>query len=90
MPVLAAVIDSIAVLASRDTERAELAASLLGAAHAVRGCFDEGSLDAPAARDALRASLGPNGFGVAYDRGRALPREDMLALAAEVVAKPDC
>jgi len=43
-------------------ERAELAATLLGVAHSMRGCFDEGSLDAPAARDAARALLGPADF----------------------------
>ncbi len=87
VPVLAAVIDAIAALASR-AGHAELSASLLGAAHAIRGCFDEGSLDAPAARDTARAWLGPDGFRAAYDRGRALPREDMLTLAAGVVAEP--
>jgi predicted ATPase/DNA-binding SARP family transcriptional activator len=86
VPVLAAVIDAIAVIVSRDTEHAELATSLLGAAHTVRGCFDEGSLDAPAVRDALCARLGRDGFRAAYDRGRGLPREEMLTLAARMVA----
>ena len=40
-------------------ERAEVAARLLGAAHAVRGAFDESSLDAPPARDAARAGARP-------------------------------
>jgi predicted ATPase len=46
--------------------RAELAARLLGAAHAVRGAFDESSLDAPQARAAARDALGPAAFGAAY------------------------
>ena len=86
VPVLAAVIDAVAVLASRDGGHGELAASLLGAAHTIRGCFDEASLDAPAARDGLRARLGPEAFQAAYDRGRALSREETLAQAAGVVA----
>jgi hypothetical protein len=63
-------------------------ATLLGAAHAVRGCFDEGSLDAPAVRDAARARLGADEFEAAYERGRGLPRDDALALAASAVANP--
>lgn len=67
---LADVIDAIAVLTQDSAqpgrpgdlvnreERAKLAATLLGAAHSVRGCFDEGSLDAPAARESARSLLG--------------------------------
>jgi tetratricopeptide (TPR) repeat protein len=44
LPALADVIDAIAVF-SQDS--AQLAATLLGAAHSLRGCFDEGSLDSP-------------------------------------------
>jgi hypothetical protein len=69
-------------------ESAALAATLLGAAHSIRGCFDEGSLDAPAVRDSLRARLGPDEFEAAYERGRALARDDALALAADAVADP--
>jgi len=61
---------------------------LLGIAHSVRGCFDESSLDAPAARDAARARLGQDEFGAAYERGRAIARDDALALAAQTVADP--
>jgi predicted ATPase/DNA-binding SARP family transcriptional activator len=46
--------------------RPELAARLLGAAHAVRGAFDESSLDAPHARAAAREALGRSAFDVAY------------------------
>jgi hypothetical protein len=68
--------------------RARLAATLLGASHSIRGCFDEGSLDAPAVRDAVRARLGADEFHAAYERGRVLARDDALALAAAAVANP--
>jgi len=44
LPAIADVVDAIAVYSA---ESATLAAALLGAAHSIRGCFDEGSLDAP-------------------------------------------
>jgi predicted ATPase len=79
-PALAAVLDACACLVLRrpglaptaddvptiTADRAEVAARLLGAAHAVRGAFDESSLDAPQARDAARAALGPDAFDAAY------------------------
>ena len=84
LPALADVIDAIAVL-SQDS--AQLAATLLGAAHSIRGCFDEGSLDSPAARDSARTLLGPDEFETAYERGRALSQDDAVAFAAGTVAK---
>jgi predicted ATPase/DNA-binding SARP family transcriptional activator/tetratricopeptide (TPR) repeat protein len=87
LPPLADVIDAIAVLALQpDGPGPECAAVLLGASHSIRGCFDESSLDAPAARDAARARLGADEFAAAYQRGRELAREDALALAASTVA----
>ncbi len=90
LPPLADVIDAIAVFTRHDEcgERDKLAATLLGAAHSIRGCFDEGSLDAPAARDSLRTRLGPDEFAAAYDHGRALVHDEALALAAGAVADP--
>ena len=88
LPPVADVIDAIAVLAQHSGECATAVATLLGAAHAVRGCFDEGSLDAPAVREAARARLGADEFEAAYERGRCLPRDDALALAASAVANP--
>ena len=79
---------AIAALAQDSGECATTVATLLGAAHAVRGCFDEGGLDAPAVRDAARARLGADEFEAAYERGRCLPRDDALALAASAVANP--
>jgi len=84
---LAIVIDAIAVFVLQTgepgalPERAAAAATLLGVGHAIRGAFDEGSLDAPGARDAARAVLGVTGFDAAYERGRALGRDEALALA---------
>ncbi len=89
---LAAVVDTIAVFALRKpdglTEAAALAATLLGAAHSFRGAFDEGSLDAPRARDAARRQLGEAAFVAAYERGRALGHPEAVALAATAVASP--
>jgi predicted ATPase/DNA-binding SARP family transcriptional activator len=90
---LAAVVDAIAVFAlqtsepGRRPERAGFAAVLLGAAHTIRGAFDEGSLDAPGARDAARGELGEAGFDAAYDRGRALGRDEAIAVAHGAVAE---
>ena len=90
-PALAAVIDAIAVFAlqagSADPpEGAVLAATLLGAARTVRGAFDEGSLDAPGARDAARGVLGAAGFDGAYERGRALDGDEGIDAAQGAVA----
>ncbi|HYB18031.1 MAG TPA: BTAD domain-containing putative transcriptional regulator [Streptosporangiaceae bacterium] len=93
-PALAAVIDAIAVFAlqacgaARSRKQAVLAATLLGTAHTIRGAFDEGSLDAPGARDAVRGLLGPAAFQAAYQRGRALGRDEAVALAQGAVAGP--
>jgi predicted ATPase/DNA-binding SARP family transcriptional activator len=89
---LAAVVDAIAVFALRDpdgsTDAAELAATLLGAAHSLRGAFDQGSLDAPRAREAARRQLGEAAFAAAYERGRALAHDEAVALAATAVESP--
>jgi hypothetical protein len=90
-PAIAAVIDAIAVLVQRrppPRDGAMLAATLLGCGHSIRGCFNEGSLDAPAVRAAGRALLGEAGFKASYQRGRGLTRNDALALATDTVANP--
>jgi predicted ATPase/DNA-binding SARP family transcriptional activator len=88
-PALAVAIDAVALF-SLQTDgsrgRAELAATLLGAAHTIRGAFDEGSLDAPGARDAARAMLGDAGFDAAYERGRAFGRDEAIAAASSALA----
>jgi predicted ATPase/DNA-binding SARP family transcriptional activator len=90
-PALAAVLDAIAVFALQvggaagSREQAVLAVTLLGAAHTMRGAFDEGSLDAPAARDAARSLLGQAAFQAAYERGREVARDEVLTLARGAV-----
>jgi predicted ATPase/DNA-binding SARP family transcriptional activator len=78
-PPVAGVIDAIAVLVQRDSP--DRAATLLGAAHMVRGIFDESSLDAPAVREAVRQALGDATFEAAYRQGRELGYDEALALA---------
>jgi predicted ATPase/DNA-binding SARP family transcriptional activator len=91
-PALAAVMDAIAVLVlhangpTGPQERVAAAAALLGVAHTIRGAFDEGSLDAPEVRDAARGVLGSAGFDAAYERGRALGRDEAIAAASGAVA----
>jgi predicted ATPase/DNA-binding SARP family transcriptional activator len=96
-PALAAVVDAIAAFVLQagepagpggSPESAVLAATLLGAAHTIRGAFDEGSLDAPGARSAARGLLGEAGFDAAYKRGRALDRDQGIAVAQGAVADP--
>ncbi len=92
-PALAAVLDACAVyVLSRDqpgaggrAAAAEQAARLLGAAHGVRGVFDESSLDAPPARAQARAALGPEAFAAAYESALASSGyESAIALAREL------
>ena len=86
---LAAVLDACAYSAIRPPTRpntqprdqAELAARLLGAAHAVRGAFDESSPDAPQARAAARAALGDAAFDAAYSSAAGLTYEESLDVA---------
>jgi ATP/maltotriose-dependent transcriptional regulator MalT len=82
-PPLATVIDATAVLAlARDPAAA---ATLLGAAHSVRGAFDESSPDAPGARAAAREQLGEHAFAAAYQAGRDLDHEAALALVRQAL-----
>ena len=85
-PPLAAVIDSVAAAAVTRDGAAEVAATLLGAAHTVRGAFDESSPVAPRARETARRALGDAAFDDAYSRGRELDREAALALAGRALA----
>ncbi len=70
------------------TGHAERAARLLGAAHAVRGAFDESSPDAPQARAAARGRLGGAAFGAAYQSAAGLTYEASIALARETLTPP--
>jgi predicted ATPase len=86
-PLIAGVIDATAAyVLDADPARAAL---LLGAGHAVRGVFDESSMDAPGVRAAARSRLGPADFEAAYQRGHELSTERAIALAGEVLALRD-
>ena len=90
---LAAVLDACAYRAiHRDQaghqarDQAESAARLLGAAHAVRGAFDESSPDAPPTRAAARERLGRDAFDAAYQSSAGLTYEASLDLARAALA----
>ncbi|HZZ55344.1 MAG TPA: BTAD domain-containing putative transcriptional regulator, partial [Trebonia sp.] len=85
-PPLAAVIDSVAAAVVERDGAAEAAAALLGAAHTVRGAFDESSPVAPRVRKTARRALGDAAFDGAYSRGRELDREAALELAGRALA----
>jgi predicted ATPase/DNA-binding SARP family transcriptional activator len=87
-PPVAAVVDAAAAFAlARDgRDGAEVAATLLGAAHTVRGAFDESSLVAPRARETARRMLGDAAFDAAYSRGRELDRAAAVELAGRALA----
>ncbi|MGH3214884.1 MAG: AfsR/SARP family transcriptional regulator [Trebonia sp.] len=80
-PPLAVVIDSVAAAAVTRDGAADVAATLLGAAHTVRGAFDESSPVAPRARETARRALGDAAFDGAYSRGRELDRESAIEFA---------
>jgi hypothetical protein len=78
--------DAAVAADSGETSGAEIAAKLLGAAHTIRGAFDESGLDSPATRAAAREVLGDAAFDTAYASGRALPRGATLSLAEAELA----
>jgi len=81
------VLDAVAAFALQAREQPELAATLLGAAHSIRGAFDESSLVAPRVREAARHALGDAGFGAAYRRGRELAKAEAAELASAQVRR---
>jgi predicted ATPase/DNA-binding SARP family transcriptional activator len=88
-PTLAAVLDACAAYSISRGHPADVtrAAELLGAAHAVRGTFDESSLDAPPTREAAKAALGTQAYESAYQRGRRHTFQTASTLAAEQLAE---
>jgi predicted ATPase/DNA-binding SARP family transcriptional activator len=82
-PALAVVLDACAVYAQSraGSPDPELSARLLGAATAVRGAFDESSLDAPSARACAVTALGKERYETAYNSEAASTYESALALA---------
>jgi hypothetical protein len=105
-PALAAAIDAIAAFALQESvdpqAGAALAVTLLGAAHSIRGSFDEGSLDAPGARETASspgpARSGRDGSRRRQSRWRELPNmissqdgtEDRRPRAALRFCRPVC
>jgi predicted ATPase/DNA-binding SARP family transcriptional activator len=87
-PVLAAVLDACASyqISRGQTAEATRAAQLLGAAAAIRGAFDESSLDGPAAREAARAALGEQAYRSAYDSARDHTYQAAITFARESLA----
>ena len=85
-PPLAAVIDSVAAAVATRDGAADVAATLLGAAHTVRGAFDESSPVAPRMRETARRALGDAAFDGAYSHGRELDREAAIELAERALA----
>jgi tetratricopeptide (TPR) repeat protein len=87
-PALASVLDACAVctLTRNGPGAPEQAARVLGAAHAIRGAFDESSLDAPSAREKARQALGPGAFAAAYESARTSTYEAALALPCAALA----
>jgi predicted ATPase/DNA-binding SARP family transcriptional activator len=93
-PALATALDACAVYAlSRGRHDpggraadAEQAARLLGAAHAIRGAFDESSLDGPPARAQASETLGQDAFAAVYESALTSSYESALALARELLS----
>ncbi len=88
-PTLAVVLDACAVYAQAraDNPDPELSARLLGAAAAIRGAFDESSLDAPRAREQAIAVLGEDRFTAAYGSARTSTYESAAALARSALCR---
>jgi len=86
-PTLAVVLDACAVYAQlrADNPDPELSARLLGTAAALRGAFDESSLDAPGARAAARAALGEEAFEAAYASIKTATYDSALTLARSLL-----
>ncbi len=87
LPPLAQAIDAVAAFTLQAGGDAELAATLLGAAHSIRGAFDESSLVAPGVREAAGHALGAAGFEAACQRGRELGKAEAAALALAQVRR---
>jgi tetratricopeptide (TPR) repeat protein len=78
-PVIATVVEGYAALTVARGEPAR-AAELLGLAHILHGFPDKSSFEVSRTTAAVNASIGPDEFAAAYQRGRALTQADALAL----------
>jgi predicted ATPase/DNA-binding SARP family transcriptional activator len=85
-PVIARAVELLAAMARAEGDP-ERSATLLGQAAALRGIGDEADPDVLRVRAAARAALGDEGYALAYERGTAWRREDLVeALMAEVTS----
>ena len=72
------------------SDRAEHAATLLGAAHGVRGGADPGHPDVAAVTVAARDALGQAGFDDRYARGQGLSHAEAVSLASACLPANTC
>jgi tetratricopeptide (TPR) repeat protein len=79
MPLLASVAGALAYFTC-ELDQPERAAEMLGACAAVRGGEDPTDLMLTMLGSRLRAALGTERYGAAYDRGKALSRAEAVAL----------
>jgi predicted ATPase/DNA-binding SARP family transcriptional activator len=88
-PAIATVLEALAALAVADAPApdAARAATLLGAAHGVRGGTDPQHPDVAPVIAAARHTLGDDGFDRCYTRGRTLARDEVVSFA--VTGLPD-
>jgi predicted ATPase/DNA-binding SARP family transcriptional activator len=82
LPLLAEAIDGLAEVAFAGGD-AERAATLLGAAIAVRGAPNRSQPETVALAERVRERLGPDAYRRASERGAAMTRDAALAYAAE-------
>jgi predicted ATPase/DNA-binding SARP family transcriptional activator len=78
-PSIATVVEGYAALTVARGEPAR-AAELLGLAHTLHGFPDKSSFEVSRTTAAVNASIGPDEFAAAYQRGRALTQADAVAL----------
>ncbi len=83
-PTLAALVEGIAALRAARGDGVR-AAELLGIAHGLHGFRDNGSHEVRRTVAAATAALGEDAFAAAYDRGRHVPRDAMIAEAASLI-----
>ncbi|MGI8333531.1 AfsR/SARP family transcriptional regulator [Actinomadura scrupuli] len=81
-PTLATVVEGLAAFAVAKGEP-ERAAELLGTTHMLRGYRDPWSLEIGRTTEAVTRALGPETFETAYARGRAVTRDQALALTVD-------
>ncbi len=84
-PILGHALIAMAGLALLEGE-AERSAALLGGAAAMRGIDEVAGFDHVRITGNARAALGPEEFSRCHERGRFMPRDEMLALAGDYLS----